>query len=78
MHTILYRNYIHNVYDVHFLYIRIDVYEMYTKCFCIELYPTFRQNFVYILYTKCFYAKCIPHLDKLLYIKCIQNDCIQN
>ena len=33
---------------------------------------------VYKMHTKCLYKKCIPHFDKLLYTKCIQNVCMQN
>ena len=47
----------YTVTDLCFLYIRIDICKMYSKC----------------LYTKCIshfdkrlYTKCIPHIDKLL------------
>ena len=30
------------------------------------------------MYAKCSYTKLIPHFDKLLYTKCIQNVFIQN
>ena len=49
-----------NVYDVHFLYIRTDVYKMYTKCiphFNKLLYTFCIQNLagivLLILYTEC-------------------------
>ena len=46
---ILYTNCIHNVYEVHFLWIKTDVY----RIFVYKMYPTVLQTtFVYILYTK--------------------------
>ena len=59
------------------------IFTMYTFCrselmsLCIpnlyKTYPTFRQTFVYKIYTKCLFTKCIPHFDKFLYTKFVQN-----
>ena len=62
------------IYDVHFLYIRIDVYKMYTKWLYTKCVPIFHK----LLYTKCIYTKClytkhILQFDKYLYTFCIQN-----
>ena len=64
------------VMDVHFLYIKIHVYKMSTKCLYTKSIPHFHN----LLYTFCIqnvykmlHSKCIPHFDKLLYTFWIQN-----
>ena len=52
--------YIHNVYDVHFLQIRTDVYKMYTNCLYIKCIPYF-DKFLYTL--------CIQNVYKMFVYK---------
>ena len=59
---------------------------MYTRCVqnvCIQIYPTFRQTFVYILHTKLavtvlliLFTKCIQKFVEIWYIFCIHFVCI--
>ena len=72
---------------VHFVYKNCTrcIQLMYTKCIqdAYEMYPTFRQTFVYILYTKLkelwqlkfvnkMYTKVCRHVVYILHIPCIQ------
>ena len=64
---IWYTNCIHNVYGVHFLLIRIDVYKLYTKCLYTKCIPHF---------DKLLSTFCIQNLAGIvlltLYTKCLQ------
>ena len=76
---ILYTNCIHNVHDVHNLYIRIDVHKM----LVYKMYLTFRQAFVYVLCTKFswlssfdfvykMYRKVCRNVGYILYLKLLK------